>query len=283
MLPAQTRYESGGTSTSTERRIRFSPAIDDPDGVRIAEARAEWEIPALIGRALKPKHPQLFAWQSPADVRAEMGAHDAALRRHRGARRRRAVRAVGRRAAGRRTASPTCPTAARASRRCRSRRRRSPDGQVHARHAARQAVQLDHLRAEGSDHRRERATSCCSHADDLARARPRRRRARRRCARRSARCEATARIGPCRPQHAAGLLARGQRAPAARATIRCRASPTTTPSSRSSAPLQVLELQLLRRHRALNPRPRQQRLRRRAHLRADGEPEVRAHSVNTGV
>jgi len=73
VLPAQTRYESGGTSTSTERRVRFSPAIEDPDGVNIAEARAEWQIPAMIGRALKPAHKPLFAWQSTAEVRAEMG------------------------------------------------------------------------------------------------------------------------------------------------------------------------------------------------------------------
>ncbi|HEY1586475.1 MAG TPA: molybdopterin dinucleotide binding domain-containing protein, partial [Polyangia bacterium] len=73
VLPAQTRYESGGTSTSTERRVRYSPAIEDPNGVNIAEARAEWQIPALIGRALRPLQKALFAWQSPADVRAEMG------------------------------------------------------------------------------------------------------------------------------------------------------------------------------------------------------------------
>ncbi len=73
VLPAQTRYESGGTSTSTERRIRYSPAIDDPDGVQIKEARAEWEIPALIGRALKPDQPSLFAYASTDDVRREMG------------------------------------------------------------------------------------------------------------------------------------------------------------------------------------------------------------------
>src|SRR4051812_24810226 len=72
VLPAQTRYESGGTSTSTERRVRYSPAIEDPDGVNVAEARAEWQIPAHIGRALKPTH-KLFPWQSTADVRAEMG------------------------------------------------------------------------------------------------------------------------------------------------------------------------------------------------------------------
>ena len=73
VLPAQTRYESGGTSTSTERRIRYSPAIDDPDGVRIPLAVAEWEIPARIGKRLKPDLPTLFTWTSPADVRAEMG------------------------------------------------------------------------------------------------------------------------------------------------------------------------------------------------------------------
>lgn len=73
VLPAQTRYESGGTSTSTERRIRYSPAIEDPDGVRVPEARAEWEIPARIGRALKGAEAPQFAWASAADVRAEMG------------------------------------------------------------------------------------------------------------------------------------------------------------------------------------------------------------------
>ncbi len=73
VLPAQTRYESGGTSTSTERRIRYSPAIADPDGVRVPEARAEWEIPSLIGRKLRPQHPALFAYKNTDDVRAEMG------------------------------------------------------------------------------------------------------------------------------------------------------------------------------------------------------------------
>ena len=49
LLPAQTRYEHAGgvTSTNTERRIRFSPEIPGP---RIAEAKAEWEIPALVAR-----------------------------------------------------------------------------------------------------------------------------------------------------------------------------------------------------------------------------------------
>jgi len=50
VLPAATRYEQrgGGTETTTERRIRFSPEIP---GRRIAEARAEWEILGAIGAA----------------------------------------------------------------------------------------------------------------------------------------------------------------------------------------------------------------------------------------
>jgi molybdopterin-dependent oxidoreductase alpha subunit len=73
VLPAQTRYESGGTSTSTERRIRLTPVIEDPDGVNVPGARAEWAIPCLLGRTLRPSHPALFAYESAADVRAEMG------------------------------------------------------------------------------------------------------------------------------------------------------------------------------------------------------------------
>jgi molybdopterin-dependent oxidoreductase alpha subunit len=71
VLPAQTRYEqkSGGTSTSTERRIRFTPEIPGP---RIAEARAEWEIPALIGRKLVPERSDLFGYEDTRAIRAEM-------------------------------------------------------------------------------------------------------------------------------------------------------------------------------------------------------------------
>ena len=71
VLPAETRYEqrSGGTSTSTERRIRFTPEIPGP---RIAEARPEWEIPALIGRALEPDRTDLFDYADSGAVRREM-------------------------------------------------------------------------------------------------------------------------------------------------------------------------------------------------------------------
>src|SRR6185312_7845949 len=57
-------------------------------------------------------------------------------------------------------------------------------------------------------------------------------------------------------------------------TTRSRASPTTTPSSPSSARLVRLDLQLLRLHRPLHPGTLQESLRRRAHLRADIEPEL---------
>jgi molybdopterin-dependent oxidoreductase alpha subunit len=71
VLPAQTRYEqrSGGTSTSTERRIRFTPEIPGP---RIAEAKPEWEIPCLIGLALLPDRRDLFGYRDTAELRAEM-------------------------------------------------------------------------------------------------------------------------------------------------------------------------------------------------------------------
>jgi len=71
VLPAQTRYEqrSGGTSTSTERRIRFSPEIPGP---RIEEARPEWEIPCLIGQALLPSRQDLFHYRDTGAIRDEM-------------------------------------------------------------------------------------------------------------------------------------------------------------------------------------------------------------------
>jgi molybdopterin-dependent oxidoreductase alpha subunit len=71
VLPAQTRYEqrSGGTSTSTERRIRFTPEITGP---RLAEAKPEWEIPCLIGLALEPERHDLFGYPDTAAIRSEM-------------------------------------------------------------------------------------------------------------------------------------------------------------------------------------------------------------------
>ncbi|HWG92530.1 MAG TPA: molybdopterin-dependent oxidoreductase, partial [Candidatus Thermoplasmatota archaeon] len=71
VLPAQTRYEqrTGGTSTSTERRIRFTPEIP---GRRIGEAKPEWEIPALIGARLKPGYERFFNYPDTKAIREEM-------------------------------------------------------------------------------------------------------------------------------------------------------------------------------------------------------------------
>lgn len=54
LLPAKTRYEQagGGTQTSTERRIRYSPYVR---GEALGETRSEWEILAEIGRRTLPK------------------------------------------------------------------------------------------------------------------------------------------------------------------------------------------------------------------------------------
>ena len=72
LLPGQTRYEQkgGGTLTSTERRIRFSPEIPGP---RIGEAMAEWEIFARAGQAaLGPEKKHLLDYADTAAIRAEM-------------------------------------------------------------------------------------------------------------------------------------------------------------------------------------------------------------------
>ncbi|MGE5220318.1 MAG: molybdopterin-dependent oxidoreductase [Chloroflexota bacterium] len=71
LLPGQTRYEqrSGGTSTSTERRIRFTPEIPRH---KIGEALPEWEIPALIGRKSMPNGNKLFPFDDSQAIREEM-------------------------------------------------------------------------------------------------------------------------------------------------------------------------------------------------------------------
>jgi predicted molibdopterin-dependent oxidoreductase YjgC len=71
LLPAMTRYEMPGgcTSTSTERRIRFSPEIPGP---RIAEAKPEWEIPVLIAKQVDLAHEARFPWKGTEDIRKEI-------------------------------------------------------------------------------------------------------------------------------------------------------------------------------------------------------------------
>jgi molybdopterin-dependent oxidoreductase alpha subunit len=71
LLPTQTRYEQrgGGTETSTERRILFSPEIP---GRRIGEAKAEWEIPMLIAERAKPELTRLIHFDDAQAIRNEL-------------------------------------------------------------------------------------------------------------------------------------------------------------------------------------------------------------------
>jgi molybdopterin-dependent oxidoreductase alpha subunit len=71
LLPAQTRYEQrgGGTETTTERRILFSPEIP---GRRIGVARAEWEIPMLIAERARPASANLIHFDDAQAIRDEI-------------------------------------------------------------------------------------------------------------------------------------------------------------------------------------------------------------------
>ena len=71
LLPAQTRYEQrgGGTETSTERRILFSPEIP---GRRIGEALPEWEIPMRIAEGVRPELAHLMHFDDGQAIRNEI-------------------------------------------------------------------------------------------------------------------------------------------------------------------------------------------------------------------
>lgn len=71
VLPAQTRYEQkgGGTSTSTERMVYFSPEIKGP---RIEEARCEWEIYVDLAKRVKPEESDKINFTSAAEIREEI-------------------------------------------------------------------------------------------------------------------------------------------------------------------------------------------------------------------
>jgi predicted molibdopterin-dependent oxidoreductase YjgC len=70
LLPATTRYEQpgGGTETTTERRIVFSPEIP---GRRIGEARCEWEVLFELLRRARPERAHA-ALPDAAAIRAEI-------------------------------------------------------------------------------------------------------------------------------------------------------------------------------------------------------------------
>lgn len=72
ILPATTRYEQpgGGTETSTERRVYFSPEIKGP---RIAEARPEWEVFRDLAKRVDPHRAHLMDLPDAAAIREEIG------------------------------------------------------------------------------------------------------------------------------------------------------------------------------------------------------------------
>lgn len=71
ILPATTRYESpgGGTETSTERRVIFSPEIP---GRRIGTARPEWQVFGEVMARAWPERAGLIRFESAAAIRNEI-------------------------------------------------------------------------------------------------------------------------------------------------------------------------------------------------------------------
>lgn len=70
LLPAKTRYEQddGGTETSTERRVMFSPEIPR----QVGEARAEWKILRDIAAAVHPERAHLLGCETGWKMREEI-------------------------------------------------------------------------------------------------------------------------------------------------------------------------------------------------------------------
>ena len=71
ILPSKTRYEQdgGGTETTTERRVVYSPELD---GHRVGEARAEWRMLCDLARHAKPKDSWRVQYSCGADIRADI-------------------------------------------------------------------------------------------------------------------------------------------------------------------------------------------------------------------
>ncbi len=70
LLPAATRYEQrdGGTETTTEREIIFSPYISPPP----AEARSEWEILLNVAERTQPERAHLIHFSDGQQIRREI-------------------------------------------------------------------------------------------------------------------------------------------------------------------------------------------------------------------
>ncbi|WP_078544497.1 FdhF/YdeP family oxidoreductase [Litchfieldia alkalitelluris] len=73
VLPAKTRYEQdgGGTSTSTERMVYFSPQLDGNKN-HIEEARSEWKIYVDLAKRVNPDKAHLINFKSGQEIRDEI-------------------------------------------------------------------------------------------------------------------------------------------------------------------------------------------------------------------
>lgn len=71
LLPARTRYEQagGGTETTTERQIIFSPEVP---GRRIGESRSEWEILMQLAQRVYPARSHQIQFDDAAGIRREI-------------------------------------------------------------------------------------------------------------------------------------------------------------------------------------------------------------------
>ncbi len=70
LLPVATRYEQegGGTSTTTERRVAFSPEVPR----QVGETRSEWRLFAEIAARVRPQVAGAFSWPTNRDLRSEI-------------------------------------------------------------------------------------------------------------------------------------------------------------------------------------------------------------------
>ena len=70
LLPVRTRYEQegGGTETTTERRIVFSPELPR----QVGEARSEWRLFAEVAARVRPHLADAFTWPDNQALRAEI-------------------------------------------------------------------------------------------------------------------------------------------------------------------------------------------------------------------
>jgi len=73
LLPAKTRYEQddGGTETSTERRVMFTPELPRPEA-HIGEARAEWKILRDLAARTHPERAHLLGCETGWAMREEI-------------------------------------------------------------------------------------------------------------------------------------------------------------------------------------------------------------------